>query len=34
MRFAEYEEWTIEASPTILVKQRLFVTGAVLSRVD
>ncbi|MCP3712897.1 hypothetical protein M3I54_39410 [Paraburkholderia sp. CNPSo 3274] len=33
-RFAEYEGWTIEASPTVLAKQRLFVTGVVVSRGD
>lgn len=33
-RFAEYEGWKIEASPTILAKQRLFVSGAIVSRGD
>ena len=33
-RFAEYEGWRIEASPTILVKQRLFATGVIVSRSD
>ncbi|EEF26343.1 conserved hypothetical protein, partial [Ricinus communis] len=31
-RFAEYQGWTIEASPTRLVKQRLFVSGVVIER--
>ncbi|EEF24295.1 conserved hypothetical protein [Ricinus communis] len=31
-RFAEYHGWTIEASPTRLVKQRLFVSGVVIER--
>jgi hypothetical protein len=31
-RFAEYEGWTIEASPTVLVNQRLFVSGVIVSR--
>jgi hypothetical protein len=33
-RFAEYEGWMIEASPTFLVRQRLFVTGVIVSRGD
>ncbi|HKT97931.1 MAG TPA: hypothetical protein VJS30_15580 [Paraburkholderia sp.] len=33
-RFSEYEGWKIEASPTILVKQRLFVTGVIVTRGD
>jgi hypothetical protein len=31
-RFAKYEGWTIEASPTIIAKQRLFRTGVVIKR--
>ncbi|WP_308833888.1 hypothetical protein [Paraburkholderia sp. SARCC-3016] len=31
-RFAEYEGWKIEASPTILANQRLFVSGVIVSR--
>jgi len=31
-RFAEYEGWKIEASPTILSDQRLFRSGVVISR--
>jgi hypothetical protein len=31
-RFAEYEGWKIEASPIILVKQRLFQVGVVIER--
>jgi hypothetical protein len=31
-RFAEYEGWQIEASPTRLVKQRLFASGVIVSR--
>jgi hypothetical protein len=31
-RFAEYEGWTIEASPTILAKQKLFKSGVIISR--
>lgn len=33
-RFAEYEGWKIEASPIVLVKQRLFQAGVVISRGD
>ncbi|MPV65528.1 hypothetical protein [Burkholderia sp. BE17] len=33
-RFAEYEGWKIEASPTILANQRLFVSGVIVSRGD
>jgi hypothetical protein len=33
-RFAQYEGWTIESSPTILAKQRLFVSGVIVSRGD
>ena len=33
-RFAEYQGWKIEASPIILVKQRLFVSGVIVSRGD
>ncbi|MGF6996880.1 hypothetical protein [Paraburkholderia sp. GAS32] len=31
-RFAEYAGWKIEASPTILATQRLFVSGVIVSR--
>lgn len=31
-RFAEYNGWSIEASPTILAKQKLFQTGVVVRR--
>lgn len=31
-RFAEYKGWKIVASPTILAKQRLFVSGVIVSR--
>jgi hypothetical protein len=31
-RFAEYKGWKIEASPTILVNQRLFVSGVIVAR--
>ena len=31
-RFAEYNGWVIEASPTIIAAQRLFRSGAVISR--
>ncbi|NIE81827.1 MULTISPECIES: hypothetical protein [unclassified Burkholderia] len=31
-RFAEYKGWKIEASPTILAKQRLFVSGVIITR--
>lgn len=31
-RIAEYAGWGIEASPTILATQRLFKSGAVVSR--
>jgi hypothetical protein len=31
-RSAEYEGWKIEASPTILANQRLFVSGVIVSR--
>jgi hypothetical protein len=31
-RFAEYNGWTIEASPTILVRERLFVSGVLIRR--
>jgi hypothetical protein len=31
-RTVEYDGWTIEASPTILVKQRLFKSGVGISR--
>ena len=30
-RFAEYNGWMIEASPTIIAAQRLFRSGAVIS---
>jgi len=30
-RFAEYNGWTIEASPTIIAAQRLFRSGVVIS---
>jgi hypothetical protein len=30
--FAEYNGWSIEASPIILAKQRLFQSGAVVTR--
>ena len=33
-RFAEYEGWKIEASPIILVKQRLFQAGVVIEHED
>ncbi|WP_168788833.1 hypothetical protein [Paraburkholderia aromaticivorans] len=33
-RFAEYDGWKIEASPTVLVRQRLFQTGVVIERDD
>jgi len=33
-RFAEYDGWKIEASPIILVKQRLFQAGVVIERKD
>ena len=33
-RFAEYEGWKIEASPTILANRRLFVSGVIVSRGD
>ncbi|CAE6820729.1 hypothetical protein R70006_06184 [Paraburkholderia domus] len=33
-RFAEYEGWQIEASPTILANQRLFVSGVIVARGD
>jgi hypothetical protein len=31
-RYAEYEGWTIDAAPTILSTQRLFVSSAVITR--
>ena len=31
-RVAEYEGWKIEAPPTILANQRLFVSGVIVSR--
>ena len=31
-RFAEYEGWKIEASPTILATQRLFKSGVIVTR--
>jgi hypothetical protein len=31
-RVTEYEGWKVEASPVVLVKQRLFQAGAVISR--
>ncbi|WP_175836178.1 hypothetical protein [Burkholderia multivorans] len=31
-RFVEYKGWKIEASPTILANQRLFVSGVIVSR--
>lgn len=33
-RLTEYEGWKIEASPTILANQRLFVSGVIVSRGD
>jgi hypothetical protein len=33
-RKVEYDGWTIEASPTIIVKQRLFSSGVAISRGD
>jgi hypothetical protein len=33
-RFAEYHRWKIEASPTILVRQRLFQIGVVIESND
>jgi hypothetical protein len=33
-RKVEYDGWTIEASPTILSKQRLFASGVAISRGD
>lgn len=33
-RFAEYQGWTIEASPIILVRPRLFQAGVVIERHD
>ncbi len=33
-RFAEHEGWRIEASPIILAAQRLFSSGAIVSRGD
>jgi hypothetical protein len=33
-RFAKYESWKIEASPTILVRQRFFQAGVVIERDD
>lgn len=33
-RFAKYEGWKIEASPSILVRQRLFQVGVVIERDD
>ncbi|KUY85967.1 MULTISPECIES: hypothetical protein [unclassified Burkholderia] len=33
-RFSEYGGWKIEASPTILANQRLFVSGVIVSRGD
>jgi sugar lactone lactonase YvrE len=31
-RFAEYDGWKIEASPTRLIKQRLIASGVIVSR--
>ena len=33
-RFERYGNWTIEASPTIIAKQRLFRSGVVIERDD
>jgi hypothetical protein len=33
-RFVEYDGWKIEASPTVLVKDRLFKAGVVIERDD
>jgi hypothetical protein len=33
-RTVEYEGWIIEASPTIIAKQRLFSSGVAVSRGD
>ncbi len=33
-RFAEYEGWTIEASPIVLASHRLFQAGVVIQRDD
>lgn len=33
-RFARYCDWTIEASPTIIAKHRLFRSGVVIERDD